>query len=136
MSSGLTVFTANKVLDQIWGQQTLTPPATWYLALLSTPASALGGGIELTGAGYARIVLTNNLTNFPTAADGSKSNANLIQSVVASADWEEVAGVAFMDAATLGNMWAMATINVLDRQTVLSGTRWELAAGKMVVYLA
>lgn len=137
MSSGLTLYTSRKVLDLLWGQQAITPPATWYLALLSTPASALGGGIELSGSGYARIAMANTLANFPaTGVDGLKTNANLIQSAIASADWETVEGVAFMDSATAGNMWSMALINVTDQQTVPSGERWELEAGKMKVYLA
>lgn len=33
------------------------------------------GGTELTSAGYSAINITNDLTNFPTATNGTRSNA-------------------------------------------------------------
>lgn len=38
-----------------------------------------GAGTEITAAGYAAIEVTNDLTNFPTATIGTRSNAVILE---------------------------------------------------------
>lgn len=49
-------------------------PATVYIAAYTVAPSDSGGGTECSLGSYARIAVTNNSTNWPAAADGSKSN--------------------------------------------------------------
>lgn len=71
-------------------------PATWYLALSKTTPNEDGSNFtEPTGGSYARVLVTNNTTNFPAAitTSGTTTKAN---------------GVAFTFANPTGN-WGLIT---------------------------
>lgn len=54
-----------QVLDALFGSGT---PATWYWGLSTTAPNDDGTGFtEPVGAGYARVAMTNNTTNFPAS---------------------------------------------------------------------
>jgi hypothetical protein len=62
------------VADMLFGAGVITistityAPATWYLGMsTSTPNDDGTGFTEPVGAGYARVAITNNATNFPPA---------------------------------------------------------------------
>lgn len=63
-----------------------------------------GGGTEVTLGSYARVTITNNLTNFPAAALGEKRNATAFTFPAPTADWGVVVGAGFYDALTSGNL--------------------------------
>lgn len=66
----LTNYTDGKILDQIFGGTAWSPPATLYFGLSTTTIYADGTGItEPSGGLYARVAVTNNVTNFPANAD-------------------------------------------------------------------
>lgn len=88
----------------ILGGTTPTVPATVYVALFTTLPSDSGGGVEVSGGGYARVAVTNNSTNFPAASGGSKSNGTLIDFGTATLDWGDVIGWGIFDAASSGNL--------------------------------
>ena len=55
--------------SQFGGGATTWAPATWYLGLsTNTPNDDGTGFVEPVGGSYARVTVTNNATNFPTAA--------------------------------------------------------------------
>jgi hypothetical protein len=88
------------VLDTIFGDATwpLVPPGTWYLALLTTLPDPDGtGGVEAAYTDYARLAVSNDLTEWPSAAAGEKSNANLLDFGVAGSGPTVVVGVALLD---------------------------------------
>ena len=68
------------VLDQILGGATTLLGATVYIGLSSTtPTDAGANFTEPVGNGYARVAVSNNLTQWPAASGSSpatKSNAN------------------------------------------------------------
>jgi len=94
----------NIILDYKYGNQTPTSIPTRYLALFTTMPSPSGGQIEVTGGSYARVTITNNLTNFPAASSGSKRNAIAFTFPAPTADWGIVLGAGFFDASTSGNL--------------------------------
>lgn len=83
-----------------------TPPETVYASLHSAWPNEAGSGAELSGNGYARVAITNNLTNWPAYASDQKSNANPINFPTASGNWVEAVAFALWDDPTAGNQLA------------------------------
>lgn len=94
----LTDFAVHAVLDHFFGATVKTAPATFYVKLMS-------GGAELSGNGYARLAITNNVTNFPNAAARLKSLAVAAAFAAATGAWANVDGWELMDAASGGNAY-------------------------------
>jgi hypothetical protein len=70
--AALSDYLENELLDHLLGGGDYSAPATLYLALFTAAPTDAGGGTEATGGSYARLAITNNLTNLPAAAiDGS-----------------------------------------------------------------
>lgn len=100
-----STYLDNILLDLPLGAQAFSAPATVYVALFVVlPIPAGTGGTEATGGSYARVAVTNNLTNWPAASGGTKSNGTLIQFPTASAGWGTITGFGIYDAPTSGNL--------------------------------
>lgn len=118
--SGFSDFLELEVLDHVFGAATYTPPATLYVALYTViPTDANASGTEVTGGSYARVAVTNNLTNFPAASAGAKANGTAITFPAPTANWGIVVGFAIYDAATAGNELAWGAIT--PNKTVNNG---------------
>jgi len=85
-----STVTRNLVLDALLGAQAPSLPGTLYAALYTTAPDEDGGGVEVSGGAYVRVAVTNNLTNFPAAIGGLKSNATAIVFPVPTAIWGTV----------------------------------------------
>lgn len=123
MNSGsLSDYAENKVLDHIFGGGDFTRPATLHLALFTTvPNDAGSGGVEVSAAGYARVAVTNNSTNFPAASGGIKSNGTAINFATATTSWGNVKAVGVYDASSGGNLIAWSWLYG-DRKAVTVNT--------------
>jgi hypothetical protein len=97
-------YLENKLLDLVLGATAFAAPGTVYLALFTAMPSDSGGGTEVSGGSYARVAITNNATNWPAAAGGSKSNGTDIVFPAATADWGTLLGWGLFDAASAGNL--------------------------------
>ena len=107
-------YLENKLLDHILGGPDYTRPATVYIALCTAaPTDASTGStiVEATCTGYARKAVTNNDTNFPAAASGSKSNGVAIEFAKCTALSSVITHFAIVDADTAGNVigWGALT---------------------------
>jgi len=102
-----------EVLDKLYGGTDFTPPASYYIGLFTTnPGDDGTGGTEVSGSGYARVQVVNNVTNFPAASGGSKSNGTVITFPAASGgSWGTVVGFGLFDAASGGNLLGVGTIS-------------------------
>ena len=112
--SGFSDFLELEVLDHVFGAATYTPPATLYVALYTViPTDANASGTEVTGGSYARVAVTNNLTNFPAASAGAKANGTAITFPAPTANWGVIVAFAILDAAAAGNFlcWGAITPN-------------------------
>lgn len=103
---GFSNTTDGALLDEVFGGQNYVPPATLYFALLTTAPTDIKvgtGAVEASYTGYARVAVTNNLTNFPAAAGSPRSKTNATEflfptpsttggSVVASGVYDAVTG--------------------------------------------
>ncbi len=102
MSGSKSDYLENKYLDDLYGSGT---PASIWIALYTVAPTDAGGGTEVsTGdwTNYARVEIVNNVTNWPAAVGGIKSNGVAIgfgsavivtpPTVVAFALFDSVAG--------------------------------------------
>lgn len=87
-----------RALDWLMTTAAVARPSAWYLALYSTAPNDNGGGVEVTGSGYARQPVT-----FGAPADGVSISTNQ-QSFGATSDWDVVTAAGIFDAASGGNL--------------------------------
>ena len=110
MPGFLTDFANNKVLDCFFGGVAIAPPSTLYVGLSLTQSYKGGYISEPAGGSYARVAVPNDLTHFPSASAGTKSNAAAITFPAPTADWGSILSVFVADAAIGGNVLAMADL--------------------------
>lgn len=129
--TAMSDFLENELLDHVLGNSAYTAPGTVYIALYTVTPSDTGGGTEVSGGSYARQAVTNNLTNWPAASGGSKSNGVDIDFGTATANWGTIVAVAILDAATAGNFlfWGALTAS----KTVNNGDGFKFLATKLSV---
>lgn len=114
MAAFLTTFGFAKLTDFEVGSAALTIPPIWYVGLSLAVADKLGTllmpdgtGAEVTGAGYQRVAVTNNLTNFPAAVSSFKTNGTAITFARPTGTWGLVLSAFLADASGIGagNVW-------------------------------
>lgn len=95
MASFLVDDVMDSVLDSIFGSGT---PTTYYVILFTTTPDTDGtGGVEASYTDYSRFAVTNNATEFPNAALGVKTNANIWDFGVAGSGPTTIHSVGFCD---------------------------------------
>ena len=118
--SGLTPYAVNKLIDFMFRGQPFTPPSTYFFALMRDDSE---GGNEVSGAGYSRVGLAANMSNFSgtqaagsttvsSGTSGSTSNNVAIQYGTPTANWGLIAKVWVYDAETGGNCIAKGLLDV------------------------
>lgn len=122
-------YLENAILNHVLGAQTYTPPGTVYVALYTTAPGETGGGVEVSGGGYARVAVTNNTTTWPTTTNGQKSNGTAITFPQATAAWGTVVAWGLLDAATGGNLLYYGDIS--PSRTINAGDVAQFAVGAL-----
>ena len=87
--------TCNETLDSWLGNPGLGP-GTVYLAIFTAAPTAAGGGTEVSASGYARVAVTNNTTNFPSASAQTKTNGAVFDFGTAAADYGTIVWAAWV----------------------------------------
>jgi len=127
-------YLENELLDHVWANAAYAAPATLYLALSTADPTDDGTGIAEPGGGsYARLAVANNLTNWPAASGGSKSNGTDMTFVTATASWGVITHMAFFDALTGGNMLAHAALT--SSKTIDNGDTVIFEIGNLTITL-
>lgn len=124
-------YTESQVLNHLFGSTTFTKPANRYLALFTAAPSDAGGGTEVTGGSYARI-LAGNFTisgTSPTLA----TNGSALEFATATANWGTITHVGIFDASTAGNLLAWAPLTT--SRTVNLGDVFRFPAGDLDITL-
>jgi|ERR1035437_1411318 hypothetical protein len=132
-------YAEKKILDHLIGNQTLTPPATLYVALFTVTPDDTGSGTEVdpTASAYARAAVTNDNTNWPDATDTvtTKSNGTAITFPKATADWGTIVAFAIFDSAIGGSdnmlLWGAVTPN----QSIPNGVTASFDIDTLVITL-
>lgn len=131
--AAISDYLENKILDHVLSGSTYSPPATVYFALFTSAPTDAGGGVEVSGTGYARAAVTNNLTNFPAAVGGSKSNGAVVNWPEAGGSWGTVVHFGIFDSLTGGNLLFHAALPA--SKVVGTGDQLKLNANGMTVTL-
>lgn len=94
------------VLNELFGGAAFAADATLYAALFTTvPIDDGSGGVEANYTSYARVAVTNNTTNFPSA--NPKLNATTVAFPAASgAQAGQIKGLGWFTAASAGTLRA------------------------------
>lgn len=103
MAGSKADYLEDAILDHVLGGGDYSRPVNVYIALFTTAPGDAGGGVEVTDGAYARVTVTNNLTNWPASSGGSKSNGASFDFLTATADWGTILAFVIMDALTSGN---------------------------------
>ena len=128
MAGSLSTALHNKLVDHILKTTPFTVPANIYVALYSGAPTEAGGGTELTGNGYARIVHNS----WDAAEAGASENTGAITFAAASGgDWSTAVAFGLFDAIAGGNFLGWGDLTVA--RTVLDGDNAEFAVGELDV---
>lgn len=134
MAGSKSNYLENAILNAVLGGPSFSLPGTVHIALSSAAysESATGASMtELSGAGYSRVAVTNNATNWPAASGGQKSNGTAITFGVATGDWLTIQSFYICDAATNGNI--LYGGDLATARTVLSGDSCSFGIGAIVI---
>lgn len=128
-------FLENELLDHVLGNSAYVAPSTVYIALSTADPTDTGAGMaEPSGFAYARQAVTNNLTNWPAAVAGAKSNFNSITFPEATGNWGTITHFAIFDAVSGGNMLMHGALTVA--KAITSGDVLQFPATSIAVSLA
>lgn len=133
---GLSNAIATAIYQHLFGDVPYTAPATLYVALAKGPVSESDDGSTFDEAdytGYARVPITNNLTNFPAPLNGAGSNGIDITFPQSTGGTNTIQEVIFLDSGTIGagtiiGGGSLTTPNVLvsGEQLVINATEFEI----------
>lgn len=124
----------NNILDAILGQG-FVKDVTVYVAVCTTAPTDATLGAEPVGDAYARVAVTNNATNWPNAAAGSKANGTAVTFPQATGDgWGSLTHFMVMNHATgvdISNMIVWGALGTA--RTINAGDTAQFAVGTLVV---
>lgn len=128
MAGTVSTDLSNQVLDHILKTTPLSVPAAIYVALYSGAPTKAGGGTELSGNGYARIL---HNTWDAGAAGASENTGAIVFAAASGGDWAQAVAFGLFDALTVGNFLAWGDLTT--PKTVLDGDHAEFADGALDV---
>lgn len=132
--AGFTNSIENAILNHVFGKTTYNAPNTLYVGLSTSDPGETGSlAGEPSGKGYARVAISNNITTFPNAYDGTKSNGITITFPEATGSWGLLTHAFIADAATAGNIIAYGQL--LTPKTIESGDVFYFDVGDLVITL-
>lgn len=120
--AAMSDYLENKLIDHVLRGQAYTPPATVYVALMTTNESdANSGQVEVSGGSYARVAVTSSLANWAgtqsagsttasSGTGGTTSNNGTITFPAPTGNWGVCTGMAVFDASSAGNLLFYAAL--------------------------
>lgn len=129
--SSFSDYTENLVLTYLFTTGSVTRPTAWYVGLFTAAPSDTGGGTEVTGNGYARVV-TGTISGSGTAT--TFSNAAAIEFAAASGgNWGTIGWAGIFDASTSGNLLAWAPLTT--SRVINDGDVFRIPATSLTITL-
>ena len=129
--SSFSDYTENLVLTWLFTASAATRPTAWYVGLFTAAPSDTGGGTEVSGSAYARVV-TGTISGSGTAT--TFTNAAAIEFAAASGgNWGSIGWAGIFDASTGGNLLAWAALTTA--RTINDGDVLRIPAGDLDVTL-
>lgn len=134
--SALSDYLEAKYLDHTYNGVAFTPPSGVYIALYTSAPTDADVGTEVSGAGYARVLVNPNGGGAPAfnlaVTDGvgkMVTNADDIEFPSALAPWGTITHFGAKDAATGGNLLHHGALD--EAQVVGTGGVFKIAAGAL-----
>lgn len=121
-----STYTANNHINSVYRGTPYTPPVAIYVALFTVMPTVSGGGTEVTGGSYARQLVT-----FGAPSGGISSNDIAVTYPIASANWGSIAGYAYFDSATSGNMLSFNPLSAA--RSVTTGDQVVFNVGQLII---
>jgi hypothetical protein len=122
------------IINHLFRGSAFSAPTTLYAALYTVAPTDAGGGTEVSAAGYARVAITCNTSNWSApGTNGTTSNSNAITFPAAGANWGNIVAIVFFDAASGGNMLIWLT---MTSTAVNNGQTASFASGALSVTAA
>ena len=134
--SAFSNYLENAVMNNLLGQAAIPAIPNLYFALLTAGVDDAGaGGTEVGGAGYSRVNLANNTTNFPTISgtNGTKTNATAIAWPTAAASWGTVSHYAVYSSSSGGNLLFYGSLD--SAKVIGTGDAFTVPAGSFTLSL-
>jgi len=122
--SAMSDYLENKVLDHILGTSAYTMPSSVYIGLSTGSFNDDNSGVELSGNGYARQVIT-----FDAAASGTTDNTGAAEFSAATSSWGTVSHFGLFDASSSGNLLihgSFTTAKLIDTGDILKISAGDL----------
>jgi hypothetical protein len=130
--SSFTDYTENLVLTYLFTTGSATRPTAWYVGLFTAAPSDTGGGTEVSGSGYARVV-TGTISGSGTAT--TFTNAAAIEFAAASGgNWGSVGWAGIFTASTGGTLLAWAPLTTA--KTINDGDIFRIPASSLSITLS
>ena len=130
--SSFTDYTENLVLNFLLTTNTATRPTAWYVGLFTAAPSDTGGGTEVSGSGYARVV-TGTMSVSGTSPTTATNAAAIEFAAASGGNWGSICWAAIFDAETSGNMLAWAALSTA--RSINDGDVLRIPAGDLDVTL-
>lgn len=134
MSGSKSNYLENAILDHILGGPDYVRPSIVYVALSSALYNEAATGAsfnEITGAGAARVAMTNNPTNWPASSGGQKSNGLTATFPTATGNWLQAKSFYLLDASSGGNI--LYGGDLTSPRDILAGDTASFAPGSMII---
>lgn len=127
-------YLENAILNEVYGGVNFAPPATLYFGVSTTTIADTGTGItEPTDPSYARVAVTNNLTNFPSTSNGTKKNGTAINFPQATTNWGVVTYFFISDSLSGGNILSSGALT--NSKTVEISDILSIAVNSLTITL-
>lgn len=125
---------ANNILNYLFSKtSTLTAPDYVYLGLSTNDPEADGGTFtELSGGGYARVLISQKGVTYPNVIGSASSRAITNQYQInwtkATLDWSRVKGFGLFSAASGGTPFFYGALELTDEEAEAGGILCEAGA--------
>jgi hypothetical protein len=130
--SSFTDYTENLVLTYLFTTGSATRPTAWYVGLFTAAPSDTGGGTEVSGSGYARVV-TGTISGSGTAT--TFTNAAAIEFAAASGgNWGTIGWAGIFTASTGGTLLAWAPLTT--SKAINDGDIFRIPASSLSITLS
>jgi hypothetical protein len=130
--SSFTDYTENLALTYLFTTGSVTRPTAWYVGLFTAAPSDTGGGTEVSGSAYARVV-TGTISGSGTAT--TFTNAAAIEFAAASGgNWGTIGWAGIFDASTGGTLLAWAPLTT--SKAINDGDIFRIPASSLTITLS
>lgn len=130
--SSFTDYTENLALTYLFTTGSATRPTAWYVGLFTAAPSDTGGGTEVSGNGYARVV-TGTISGSGTAT--TFTNAAAIEFAAASGgNWGTIGWAGIFTASTGGTLLAWAPLTT--SKAINDGDIFRIPASSLSITLS